>query len=123
MKTFRVAFYQLAAFCILFSSCATIVGGSRYNAHIVVNEHPAAKSSYHGVYQRAGNVTVKVKRSEADRFTFTVKEEGCPEQKYTYTHRTFRGFAFAFTILGWTGVVNGIPIPWGVMMDLATGAV
>jgi len=33
-----------------------------------------------------------------------------------------KGGTFVGTILGWTGLVNGIPIPWGLGVDLATGA-
>lgn len=64
-----------------------------------------------------------MKRNEANRLTFSVKEDGCNEQQFNYSTRTFRGWAFAGTIVGWTGVAAGIPLPWGVVTDLATGAV
>lgn len=105
------------------SSCATIVGGSRYNAHVIVMDRPAAKISYKGEYQGSGSTFIKVKRSEANKFSFTVKEEGCLEQTYEYKSRAFRGGALAGTIIGWTGTINGILIPWGVFVDLATGAI
>ena len=42
---------------------------------------------------------------------------------FFYQSRTFRGWAFAGTILGWTGLINGFPVPWGVIVDLTTGAI
>ena len=108
---------------IIMSSCATIVGGSKYNAHIVVVDRPNAKIVYQGEVKGTGSATIKVKRNEANKFSFSVKEDGCNEQKYDYTSRTFRGWAFVGTIVGWTGLINGIPLPWGVVTDLATGAV
>ncbi|MEO1098759.1 MAG: SHOCT domain-containing protein, partial [Bacteroidota bacterium] len=36
--------------------------------------------------------------------------------------RTFRGWSFVGTLFGWTGIINGIPIPWGIIVDGATGA-
>ena len=108
---------------IITSSCATIVGGSKYNAHIVVVDRPNAKIVYQGEVKGTGSATIKVKRNEANKFSFSVKEDGCNEQKYDYTSRTFRGWAFVGTIVGWTGLINGIPLPWGVVTDLATGAV
>lgn len=108
---------------ILLSSCATIIGGSKYYAHIVVVDRPTAKIVYQGEVKGTGNATIKVKRTEANKFYFTVKEEGCNEQQYNYTSRTFRGWAFVGTIVGWTGLIQGIPLPWGVVTDLATGAV
>lgn len=116
---------NLAIISALFlSSCATIVGGSRYNAHIIVSRKPNAKIIYKGEVIGTGSATIKVKRNQADKFSFSVKEDGCNEQNYNYTDRTFRGWAFAGSILLWTGVTpNGIPIPWGAVVDLATGAI
>ena len=107
---------------ILMSSCATIVGGSKYNAHIIVADRPNAKIVYQGEVKGTGSATIKVKRKEANKFSFSVREDGCDEQKFDYTSRTFRGWALAGTILGWSGAIGGIPIPWGVVTDLATGA-
>jgi len=123
MKSKKAFLYLIAIAPILLTSCATIIGGSKYNAHIVVADRPNAKIVYQGEVRGTGNATIKVKRNEANKFSFIVKEDGCNEQKYDYTSRTFRGWAFVGTIVGWTGVLNGIPLPWGVVTDLATGAV
>ena len=108
---------------LLLTSCATIVGGSKYNAHIVVNDRPNAKIIYQGQELGTGNATIKVKRKDANKLVLAVKEEGCPEQNFNYNSRTFRGWAFVGTIVTWTGVLNGTPLPWGMVVDLATGAV
>jgi hypothetical protein len=107
---------------VLFSGCATIIGGSKYNAHIVVTDKPNAKIVYEGKLQGTGSATIQVFRSQANNFSFAVMEDGCNEQKYEYKSRTFRGWALIGTIVGWTGILNGIPLPWGVVVDIATGA-
>ncbi len=112
----------LAIVSLLSSSCATIIGGSKYYAHVKVKNHPNANIEYKEAYQGSGNAVIKVKRAEANRFSITIKEDGCEEQTVNFTQRSFRGWAFAGTILGWTGLYNGIPLPWGIAVDAATGA-
>lgn len=106
---------------LLLSSCGTIIGGSKYNAHITVVNNPNAQIVYKGVVRGTGNAFIKVNRNEANQFTFTVKEEGCKEQTYHYTSRTFRGWASAGSLI-FTAFRSGIPLPWGIGIDLATGA-
>lgn len=119
-KNFAILF-----FCSIFlTSCATIVGGSKYYAHIVVDHKPNAQIIYKGEVIGKGSATVQVKRSNADKFTFSVKEEGCDEQQYKYRSRSFRVAAFAASVIFWTGITpNNILLPWGTIIDLATGAV
>jgi hypothetical protein len=109
---------------VFFTSCATIVGGSRYRANVYVEDHPNAKIYYEGAPQGSGNVDFLVKRSDANKFSVSVKEEGCAEQKFDFTQRKFRGWAFAGTVVTFTGLVPGtyIPLPWGIATDFATGA-
>jgi len=111
----------LATFSLL-TSCATIIGGSKYYAHVKVDDYPNAKIEYKGTYQGAGNAVIKTKRAEANKFSVTIKEDDCETQTINYTQRIFRGWAFAGTIVGWTGIISGIPLPWGVAVDLSTGA-
>jgi hypothetical protein len=110
---------------ILLSGCATIIGGSKYNAIIRVEDRPKAQIIYRGRRIGTGSAIVKVKRKEANRFAFSVKEEGCKAQNYAFTSRTFRGWAFVGSLLGWTFITTegGIPLPIGVVVDLVTGAV
>ncbi len=111
----------LAAFSLL-TSCATIIGGSKYYAHVKVKGHPNANIEYKGAYQGSGNAVIKAKRAEANRFSVTIKEDGCEEQTVNFTQRSFRGWALGGTIILWTGLYEGIPLPWGVAVDAATGA-
>lgn len=121
MKTiYSFIFFILAAGFL--SSCATIVGGSKYIAHVKVNDHPKANIEYMGINQGKGNASFKVKRSQANKFSVILKEDGCEDQTYNFKQRTFRGWAFVGTVVTWTGLINGIPLPWGVAVDLATGA-
>lgn len=108
---------------IFFSSCATIFGGSRYNAHVTVEDHPNATISYNGSVRGKGYATIKVKRKDANKLSFVVKEPGCEPLKVEYLTRSFRTWAFIGTMFGWTGAVNGFPVPFGAAVDLATGAV
>lgn len=117
-------FYLLILFATfnLITSCATIVGGSKYYAHVKVKDHPNATIEFQGVSQGTGDAVFKVKRAKANKLSITIKEDGCESQTVNYTERTFRGWAFAGTVIGWTGIIGNVPLPWGVAVDLATGA-
>ncbi|MES2479976.1 MAG: hypothetical protein V4561_12880 [Bacteroidota bacterium] len=113
----------LVSCSILYSSCATICGGSKYNANIVVNQKPNAKIFYKGHEVGTGKARVLVKRKEANRFEFSVKEESCDEEKYRFKSRTFRGWAMIGSIITWTVSVNGVPLfPVGLVIDLSNGS-
>lgn len=108
---------------IFFSSCATICGGSKYNANIVVNEKPNARIFYHGREIGTGKATVLTKRKDANKFSFSVKEDNCEEQVYKFHSRTFRGWAMVGSIVTWTVSVNGVPVlPIGLIIDLSNGS-
>ena len=120
-------FFFLVLLASILTSCATIVGGSKYYAKVHVPNHPTAKIEYKNAYQGmgevgTGEVVFKVDRKEAKNFSVTVKKDSCETQTQHFTQRKFRGWAFFLTIVGWTGIINGIPIPWGVAVDVATGA-
>ncbi len=104
------------------SSCATICGGSKYNAHVLVPNKSSAEIVYKGEVMGTGSAFIMMKRKDANKFSFMVREKGCAPQTYNYNSRTFRGWAFVGTVLTWTGFVSGIYIPWGLGVDLATGA-
>jgi hypothetical protein len=118
----KINLLLLAVVSLFLTSCATIVGGSKYNARIIVTDRPTAKIYYRGQEQGTGAAAIKVKRNEANQFSFTVREEGCQEQTFNFVSRRFRGWALAGTLVTWTGVISGIPVPWGLVVDLATGA-
>lgn len=115
---------------VLFSSCATIFGGTTYNAHIMIQGSSDAKIKYNGYYVGKGSAVFPVKRKDANKVTISVQEDGCEEQTFRYQTRGFRGWAFAGTVVGWTGLrVNTpsnsvyLPIPFGAIVDFATGAI
>ena len=103
-------------------NCATIVGGSKYNAHVLIKDHPQATISYKGEFKGTGGATIQAKRKEANKFSITVAEKGCAEQTVNFSSRSFRGGAFVGTVIGWSGLLSGIPLPWGAAVDLMTGS-
>jgi len=109
----------------LFSSCATIFGGAKYNAHVIVNGSPGAKITYNNRYIGYGTASFKVNRKDANKVTIAVQENGCEEQIFHYTNRGFRGWPFFSSLILWTSFYPGtnIILPWGVALDFVTGAV
>jgi len=80
-------------FFLILSSCATVTGGSYYNATAVVPGHPRAIITQHGVRKGEGQAMVRIKRKDADKVSFVVKEEGCKAQSISFQGRKFRGAA------------------------------
>ncbi len=117
----------IAILSLVFSGCATIIGGRHYNANIVVDDY-RAQILYDGKHVGYGYVNIKVQRRKANEFTITIRRDLCETQEFHYTQRSFRGWAFFGTVVGWTGVYTGedggtfIPLPWGIVVDSATGA-
>lgn len=112
-------------FSVLLTSCATIVGGSKYWAKVQVPGHPNAKIEYNGIYQGTGEASFKAKRSEANEFEVTIKEDGCETETKRFTQRDFRVWAFIGTLVTFTGIIiNGVwlPVPFGVMVDGSVGS-
>jgi len=118
-------FSVILACVALFSSCATLVGGSSYNAHVIINnDHPKAQIIYQGEVKGYGTAIFKVPRVQANNFSFIVKEDGCPEQTYSYKFRTFRAEAFVGSIILSVGSIPlGVPVPYGPIIDFASGAI
>lgn len=118
MKSTRFLNLSLGMSILLLSGCATMIGGYHYKAHITV-DRPSAKIIYQNEVKGTGTATLTVKRKEANKFTFSVQEEGCNEQQFKYTSRTFRGWAFTGSIF--MGIYTYL-IPIAGITDLATGA-
>jgi len=97
----------------MLTSCATIVGGSRYYAKVQIPDYPNAKIEYNESYQGTGEASFLVKRKEANNFSITIKEDGCKTETKKFTQRTFRGWAFVGSI----GTFE-----YGVILDFITGA-
>ena len=102
----KVSVFIMIGFSTLLTNCGIIAGGSNYNAHVIVNDRPKTKIIYQGVVMGIKNASFSIKRSRADKFAFTLREEGCPDQTYNYRSKSFRGWALAGSLFtwGWTGV-------------------
>ena len=116
---------QLFVIALLFSSCATIVGGSRYTAYVSIDKHPNAQINYNGLNIGTGSAVMQIKRRDADKVGFEISQEGCSTQKHDFSVRKFRGWSFAGSLASafFFPVVVAVPIPVWNVLDVATGAV
>lgn len=119
MQTFlKLSAILLASYVL--SSCGTIVGGSRYTAHLLTRDRPEAKIYYNGNWIGTGGAIVELKRAHANRLSFLVKEDGCEDQTFTFNSRTFRGVPLVIDIL-WvlpSYLISGVSL----ITDLSTGS-
>ncbi len=124
MKKKLLLFLFSVTIALSFSSCATIIGGAKYNAKVQVPGHPNAMISVDGQVKGQGEANFLVNRRDADKLSITVQEENCEPETTRFSQKAFRGWAFVGTLVGWTGVFPNtyIPLPWGVAVDAATGA-
>jgi len=125
MKKILFAGIKLCLLIVLLPSCASIIGGGKYNAVVKVNNNPNAQIEYEGKLRGTGVANFSIFRRDANKLEFTIKQDGCETETHRFTKRKFRGWSFFFTLVGWTGVtVNGayLPIPFGVIVDGANGA-
>ena len=123
MKKSTLLILLFVVIALSFSSCATIIGGAKYNAKVQVPGHPNATISVDGQYKGQGEANFLIKRRDANKLNITVQEENCEPETTHFTKRAFRGWAFVGTLVGWTGITpNNIPLPWGVVVDACTGA-
>lgn len=106
----------------VFTSCATIVGGSKYTANVIVQNQPEATIIYNGMQQGFGVAKIRIPRNNANNVSFLIQREGCEDQTFTYSGRVIRGWALVSSIVFWTGAPP-LPIPYGAILDFATGAV
>jgi hypothetical protein len=118
----KIIRFSIIISCVIVSGCATIVGGSKYNAHVIINNKPNAKIFYQGEMKGYGDATFKVSRKKANEFSVTVEEGYFAKETFDYRSRKIRGGALVGTILGWTATIGVIPFPGGLLLDFATGA-
>jgi len=100
----RINYYAmviLLSSCL--SSCATIFGGSKYVAHVKIDNHPNATISFNGQIRGKGEASFKVWRRDANKLNIVVKEEGCETQVFNYTHRASRGWTYGVPL----GIAGG----------------
>jgi hypothetical protein len=102
----------------LLSSCATIVGGSKYFAHVRIQGQPDAGIYVQNRLQGRGEAVFQVRRKDANKFSITVKKDGCEDQSFNYKTRTFRGWALVGSAVTFTYYI----FPVGVAIDLLNGS-
>lgn len=119
MKKLVLLIIALAGFALSFSSCATIVGGAKYNARVQVPDHPNTKININGQYRGNGEVAMLINRKESNTLNVTVQEGDDEPQTTMFTGRKFRAGTLVFDLLfGWVPPI----IPVGIIVDAATGA-
>jgi len=118
----KTKFVVLFLFSIYLSSCGVIIGGSKYRAHVTVENHPNAVISYEGNNKGMGQAQFLAPRKYADSFSILVNEQGCDEQRFDFSERSYRGWTLAGTLVTWTGVIAGVPVPWGLIVDGTSGS-
>lgn len=117
----------VAAVMLTMTSCATIIGGTRYNAKVLVPNHPNASISYNGEFKGTGEATFSIPRRQANKVSITVQDEGCEPYTKTFTKRSVRAWPLVadLTLLSGYLAVNGeviIPyLPTGAIVDWAAG--
>ena len=111
MKNILVSIVLCCLLLFLFSSCGIIFGGSRYNALIMVKDHPNARLTVNGVDHAHSKVLGSYKRNRT--LVVEVNEEGC-ETKTQAFGQAFRTANFILSLATW-GMI-------GIGIDLATGA-
>lgn len=120
MRTYLNRLCVILIGAYLLSSCGTLIGGSRYYAHVEVKGRPEAQIYYRGVPVGKGAALLKLKRAHANRLSLLVKQDGCEDQVFTFQSRTFRGVPLVVDLL-WAlpyVVVSGVFL----IVDLGTGS-
>ncbi|MBK9637848.1 MAG: hypothetical protein IPO63_08515 [Bacteroidetes bacterium] len=101
----------IISFCLIFSSCGVIFGGSKYQAIIHATDHPKADIYVNGEIVGKGKVKGLYKRTKT--LTVELKQEGCPPKTQTF-EPVFRTGNFILTIGSWALL--------GIVVDLVTGS-
>jgi len=114
MKRHLFVLLVLSAFGLSFSSCATIVGGAKYNAHVEVPDHPDAKITVNGQYLGNGQVTASLNRIDCNQVNITVQDGNDEPQTTMFSGRKFRTGTLIADILAF--------FPGGLIIDAITGA-
>lgn len=107
-------FISCALIALSLQSCATICGGARYNAKVVVPDHPNAMITVNKEYKGMGTAVFKIQRRNADNLDITVEEVNCEPETFYFRKKSFRGWSLLGTIL--------LDQLEGVVIDAATGA-
>ncbi len=90
-------FFLVVVVPIIFSSCATIFGGRKYNA-IVKTNRPNAEIWLNYQYIGHGHGNVLVARKNANKIYIEIKERGCLDTQFFFRSRKLRPLALANAI-------------------------
>ena len=116
----------IAVMLLSATSCGTLIGGARYNAHVSVVDHPDASIYYLGEKKGVGSTTFLVKRHQANKLKITIREDGCPDYTHMFDSKVVRlgpVIGSASELLQIIAASSGavIVIPLGTIIDLASG--
>jgi len=111
MKNSVILVASLFIFSILFTSCGVMFGGSRYQAHIKVKDHPKADIYANGEKIGTGEASALFKRNRP--LKVEVKQDKC-EPKTKNFDNAFRTGNFILSAISW-GLI-------GICVDIGTGA-
>lgn len=125
---FKVLF--LLFISISLNSCATIFGGSKFNAHVIVKNKPNASIYFDGEKKGVGEAEFLVKRRKSDKLEIVIKEKGNSDFVRLYDSKVARpgavieavvdGIQMLGSILSSNG--NTIVIPLASTINLISGA-
>ena len=99
---------------ISLSSCATMFGGTSYNAQIVVKDNPKARIYYNGQHIGTGKAITRIPRNLANQLYFEIEEDGYLRETKRFVMRVMRGWAVAGSVITWGYL--------GIIVDGSTGA-
>ncbi len=105
--TNKKLFFLAVVIPLIFSGCATIFGGKKYNAHIKTNR-PNAEIIVNNKLVGKGSGVVSVVRKDANKLNIILKEKGCEDTIFNFKSRKIRSFALAGTITPWAVFIGGI---------------
>lgn len=76
---------------LFLTSCATICGGRKYHAQVMIPNCPDAEVSYNGTFIGNSSAKFTVKRKDANKVVLSVNHPSYDPRVYTFDERSFRG--------------------------------
>ena len=129
----RNVFILIVATSLLFTSCATIFGGRKYNATIKTNR-PNAEIWFNNQFIGHGNGKLLVLRKDANKISIEIKERGCLDTQFFFSSRKLRPLVFAnaiapvslsfllsYNVIFFRQEVGGSPVRTPISIDYTSG--
>lgn len=116
-KKFNIqVFALLMAGIVIFSGCATILGGSKSTTHVKQGTPPYARVFLNGEYFGAAPINVKVQKNARQGNSYIeIKADGYETAKINMTRKVSVGFMFLDIFPGM------ILLPLPLIIDFVTG--